>query len=88
MFLLKVEADLGEHVSTNYEEQMNLIFNSLKEEIENGLNLNEIEKVIQKSINKNNVGGISKIINQFVQFKRQEIKTIRDNHINTNEVIL
>ena len=78
----KVEADFEDTTSTNYEEHINSIFITLKENIENGLTFNEIKDAILTGMDDlgYKVGGISKIIDKFVQLKKEDIIAIRENY--------
>ena len=90
--LFKVEADLDSTTTTtNHKEQLDSIFISMIDDIEDDTTINDIKAALEKGMSNlgSNFGGKKAIIDQYVKTKRDEIKAIRERHKKqrTDEVI-
>ena len=61
---------------------MDSIFNTLTEDIENGLNDKEIKAALSSGMTKlgSRFGGISKFIEQYLKKRKDDIRQIRESH--------
>ena len=73
---------MDSYTSTDYKQQLDSIFDTLTEGIENGLIDKEIKAALSKETTKKGCRfqGINKYIDQYVNKRKKDIRFIRESH--------